>query len=128
MSSGTFRISESTAPAFFKRSSSFSLSSAGVLNARTSNAIVIDANILEFIFINSPRGFLEKRDERTLISGRTAAKEVREQRYDEHDEEQEKEDLGNPCRRKSNAAKTQKSGDQRDNQENQCVVKHCCCL
>ena len=48
MSSGIFRISISTVPAFFRRSSSFSLSSAQLLIA-SNNALIAHTNILFFI-------------------------------------------------------------------------------
>src|SRR5258708_36142879 len=51
MSSGIFRISVSTVPAFFRRSSSFSLSSAQLVIA-SNNALIAQTNILFFMTVS----------------------------------------------------------------------------
>src|SRR5260370_5153408 len=52
MSSGIFRISVNTVPAFFRRSSSFSLSSAQLVIA-SNNALIAQTNILFFMTVSS---------------------------------------------------------------------------
>src|ERR1700688_4195 len=54
MSSGIFRISLSTVPAFFRRSSSFSLSSAQLVIA-SNNALIAQTNMLFFMTISYNR-------------------------------------------------------------------------
>src|SRR5712671_2004712 len=51
MSSGRFRISVSTVPAFFRRSASFSLSSAQLVIA-SNNALIAQTNILFFMTVS----------------------------------------------------------------------------
>src|SRR5277367_3526139 len=59
-----------------------------------------------------------------LISGSVAAQKMHQQRDEEHSQKNKKENLGNARRGESDASKSQKSRDQCDHQENQCVIQH----
>jgi hypothetical protein len=56
---------------------------------------------------------------RTVLSSRAA-----EEGKDRKDQKDDEENLCNACGGAGNAAETQYGGDDRDNQKNQCIVKH----